>query len=125
MVAGISGGLSLYSNMFSMFPTNTNNIQNDNFETLINDVQNSPEIISPDDLEMTNEGNSTSEKNSNDMDLNKDGTISIDEIMKYMEIQEQENLTTGEMQGEHNNNNSNQWFKPSMSQVINAYSAFL
>ena len=71
------------------------------------------------------EGNSTSEKNSNDMDLNKDGTISIDEIMKYMELQEQENLTTGETQGEHNNNNSNQCFKPSMSQVINAYSAFL
>ncbi len=127
MVAGITGGISAYADLFNIFQnTNTKQTDTQSFENLINDTQNSPDLISADDVQNAEGQNGSSDKSSSDMDLNKDGTITIDEIMKYMELQMQENLQTGEMDGENNSNNSNfsQNFKPPISQVINAYAAF-
>ena len=133
MVAGISSGISAYSSLFENIQTNfknsTNDISSNSFENIMNNAQNTPDVISSDDMQLCGEQGSSS-KNSNDMDLNKDGQITIDEIMKYMELQMQneENLTSNEMQGENNsqNNNSNfQGFKTPISQVIKAYSTFI
>ena len=135
MVAGISGGMSAYIDLLSTFQTNTANKadeQNKSFEALMNDTQYSPDIVSNDDIEAANGNKDTPEKNSSDMDLNRDGTITIDEIMTYMKLQMQEsmkeNLETSEMQGENNSNNNGnsfyQGFKTPISQVVAAYSAF-
>ena len=127
MVAGISSGISAYTDFFSLFQnTNTNQTDSTSFENLINDVQNSPDLISADDVQNIEGQNGTSEKNSSDMDLNKDGTITIDEIMKYMELQMQENLESGEMNEENNSNNGDGWqnFKTPINQIIKAYAAF-
>ena len=127
MVAGISSGISAYTDFFSLFQnTNTNQADSTSFENLINDVQNSPDLISADDVQNIEGQNGASEKNSSDMDLNKDGTITIDEIMKYMELQLQENLKSGEMNEENNSNNGGgcQNFKTPINQIIKAYAAF-
>ncbi len=127
MVAGITGGMSAYADFFSLFQnTNTNQTDSTSFENLINDVQNSPDLISADDVQNAEGQNGTSGKNSSDMDLNKDGTVTIDEIMKYMELQMQENLESGEMNEENNANNGGGWsnFQTPINQIIKAYAAF-
>lgn len=132
MVAGITGGLSAYNDLFSIFQnTNANQTESTSFENLINDAQNSTDLISADDVQNAEGQNGGSGKSSSDMDLNKDGTVTIDEIMKYMELQMQEgmkeNLETGEMQGENNGSNGKgflQGFKTPINQAIAAYSVF-
>ena len=129
MVAGISGGIASYTSLFSLFSnTNTQSAGEKSFENIINDAQNTVDLVCADDIASTGE-NDVNDKSSNAMDLNKDGTITIDEIMKYMELQMQENmkesLETSEMEGEHNSNNSFLHnFKTPINQVIKAYSAF-
>lgn len=131
MIAGISSGFSTYSYLFNVFSSNTNNIETDNnsFENLINNTPNNIELISAEDIENTEKN--FSDKKTNDMDLNRDGTITIDEIITYMELQMreslQENLETREMQGENNGQNKNPFNKTlqaAINQAINAYSMF-
>ena len=131
MIAGISSGFSTYSYLFNVFSSNTNNIETDNnsFENLINNTPNNIELISAEDIENTEKN--FSDKKTKDMDLNRDGTITIDEIITYMELQMreslQENLETREMQGENNGQNKNPFNKTlqaAINQAINAYSMF-
>ena len=131
MIAGISSGFSTYSYLFNVVSSNTNNIETDNnsFENLINNTPNNIELISAEDIENTEKN--FSDKKTKDMDLNRDGTITIDEIITYMELQMreslQENLETREMQGENNGQNKNPFNKTlqaAINQAINAYSMF-
>ena len=129
MVAGISAGINSYSYLFDFYQSNISGVQNDisniSFENTLNDIQDSTDVISMDDIFALDSEN-TSSKTSSDMDLNKDGTISIDEIMTYMELQKQENLEIGDMQGENNGQNGSfsQGFRMPFSKVIAAYSVF-
>lgn len=133
MVAGISAGINSYTYLFSDYQSNTFGVQNDfsnnSFEKSLNDIQNSPDLISADDIQNV-DGESNSSKSSSDMDLNRDGIISVDEIMKYMELQMQENLESADLQGENNGQNSrqngsfSQCFQMPFSKVVAAYSIF-
>ena len=127
MVAGISSGINSYLYLFDGGQASNN--FGESFENIINDVQSGSDLISVEDVQYLD--SSQSEKKSNDMDLNKDGVITIDEIMKYMELQEQENikegLETSAFEGENNGRNNNPFFpslKTPMKHAINAYSAF-
>ena len=131
MIAGISSGFSTYSYLLNVVSSNTNNIETDNnsFENLINNTPNNIELISAEDIENTEK--IFSDKKTKDMDLNRDGTITIDEVITYMELQMreslQENLETREMQGENNGQNKNPFNKTlqvAINQAINAYSMF-
>ena len=122
MVAGISGGVanigSLYSN-FS-FGKIDSVAQNENFAQLL-------------DTNLVDSADSSLSKSeeTNEMDLNGDGKISIDEILKYMELQMQDvmadNMDGSDMmqQNEERQSPFNQKLQVGIKQAISAYSAMI
>ena len=122
MVAGISGGVanigSLYSN-FS-FGKIDSGAQNENFAQLLDTNL----------VDSTDSSLSKSEE-TNEMDLNGDGKISIDEILKYMELQMQDvmadNMDGSDMmqQNEERQSPFNQKLQVGIKQAISAYSAMI